>query len=183
MYLSLTVPFCEEFEDDICAIKTMRRAIGFSFLMHYLSLCPKSCTTQEYTGSVDYMSQGKGIIYMLPSKNATYFSLVVRYKAPGTEYVYEEYLTVDFYGMVSVVGGTMGLFIGFSFFNVITFLIDLIKIMYKKYKNQIITEEIISSNMVEVIENQKTQIKYILEQLEILKNDKKIPVGENTLFK
>ena len=102
MYLSLTVPFCEEFEDDICAIKTMRRAIGFSFLMHYLSLCPKSCTTQEYTGSVDYMSQGKGIIYMLPSKNATYFSLVVRYKAPGTEYVYEEYLIVDFYGMVCV---------------------------------------------------------------------------------
>ena len=181
MYLSLTVPFCEEFEDDICAIKTMRRAIGFSFLMHYLSLCPKSCTTQEYTGSVDYMSQGKGIIYMLPSKNATYFSLVVRYKAPGTEYVYEEYLIVDFYGMVGVVGGTLGLFVGFSFFNVITFFIELIKRMYKKYKTPIMTEEMISSNMVKVEENQTTQIQYILDQLE--KHDKEFHAMKNNLYK
>ena len=148
--------------------------------MNYLSLCPKSCSTLEYTGSVDYEAV-KDMIYSRPNKNTTYFSLVVRYKPPGTKFVYEEYLIVDFYGMVGVVGGTLGLFVGFSFFNVITFFIELIKRMYKKYKNPIMTEELISSNMVKVEENQTTQIQYILDQLE--KHDKEFHAMKNNLFK
>ena len=79
----------------------------------------------------------------------------MRYKPPGTETVYEEYLIVDFYGMVGVVGGTLGLFIGLSFFNVITFFIEIIKNIYKKINNKIITEEMISSNIIKVEPNQR----------------------------
>ena len=174
------MPFCEEYDDDVCSLQSLHEFGGSSFLMNYLSLCPKSCSALEYTGSVDYEAS-KGIIYSRPSKNTTYFSLVVRYKPPGTKFVYEEYLIVDFYGMVGVVGGTLGLFVGFSFFNVITFFIELIKRMYKKYKTPIMTEEMISSNMIKVEENQTTQIQYILDQLE--KHDKEFHAMKNNLYK
>ena len=155
------MPFCEEYDDDVCSLQSLHEFGGSSFLMNYLSLCPKSCSALEYTGSVDYEAF-KDVIYSRPSKNTTYFSLVVRYKPPGTEVVYEEYLIVDFYGMVGVVGGTLGLFVGFSFFNIIPFFIDLIKRMYKKYKNPIITEEMISSKMIKSEENENIQIQYIV---------------------
>ena len=41
--------------------------------------------------------------------------------------IYEEYLIFDAIGMIGSVGGTLGLFIGFSFMNVITFLINTIE--------------------------------------------------------
>ena len=155
-------------------------------LNQHLSLCPKSCSTWDYTGSVEAIASKGSAYQLVPSKNTTYFSLVVRYKPPGIATVYEEYLIVDFYGMVGVVGGTLGLFIGFSFFNGITFLIDVIKKMYKKTKNQIISEEMISSNMIRVDENQRCtcdveQMEYVLNQLKKL--DKKIHVMENTQCK
>ena len=161
LFLFLTVPFCEEFDDDICAMYALRNSVGSS-LMQYLSLCPKSCSSLEYTGSVDYLFPFKGIFYRTSNVNTTYFSLVIRYKPPGNEFVYEEYLIVDFYGMVGVVGGTLGLFVGFSFFNIIPFFIDLIKRMYNKYKNPIITEEMISSKMIKGEENENIQIQYIV---------------------
>ena len=147
------MPVCEEYEDKICAMKTLREFLRNVFNQN-LSLCPKSCSAFDYIGSVDYIGE-KGTVYHPPRKNTTFFSLVVRYKPPGTETVYEEYLIVDFYGMVGVVGGTLGLFIGLSFFNVITFFIEIIKNIYKKINNKIITEEMISSNIIKVEPNQR----------------------------
>ena len=37
--------------------------------------------------------------------------------------VYEEYVVYDFNGIVGMVGGSLGLFLGFSFFDVILLLI------------------------------------------------------------
>ena len=42
--------------------------------------------------------------------------------AKGKMNVYEEYLIYDVKGMVGSIGGTLGLFIGFSFYNVIGYL-------------------------------------------------------------
>ena len=83
-------------------------------------MCPKSCFALEYTGYVDYI-QEKGSLYN-PRSNGTYFSLSIRYKTPAMATLHEEYIIIDSYGMVSVVGGTLGIFVGFSFFDVITFL-------------------------------------------------------------
>ena len=179
-----TTVFCESYEEESCFWEVF---YGFN-INPYLTTCQKSCSVLEYSGSVDY-SQEKGYVYQPPYKNTTYFSLVVRYNPPGTETVYEEYLIVDFYGMVGVVGGTLGLFIGFSFFNVITFLIDLVKKMYKKINNQIMAEEIISSNIIKVEENQRStcdfqKMEYVLNQLtnyenQLKKHDKRIHAMEN----
>ena len=42
---------------------------------------------------------------------------------------YEEYLLYDFNGLVGTVGGTLGLFIGFSFYDVIINLTNYLKML------------------------------------------------------
>ena len=70
---------------------------------------------------MDY-TQPFGSVYW-PNPNETYFSLAIRYNSPATVTVHEEYIVIDFYGMFGIVGGTLGLFVGFSFFDVLTYLI------------------------------------------------------------
>ena len=53
------------------------------------------------------------------------FNLKIKYGAPEVVIVYEEYLITDFTVVLGSVGGTLGLFIGFSFFNIISYLIDI----------------------------------------------------------
>ena len=83
-------------------------------------MCPKSCFALEYTGYVDHILE-KGYIYNTRT-NGTYFSLSIRFKTPAMATFHEEYVIIDSYGMVGVVGGTLGIFIGFSFIDVITLL-------------------------------------------------------------
>ena len=94
-------------------------------------MCPKSCSAIEYTGFVDFIGPN-GVVYK-QKPNETYFSLTIRYKPPAMVTLHEEYLIIDFYGMVGVVGGTLGLFVGFSFFDVITLLMK----FYQKVHDQI----------------------------------------------
>ena len=46
--------------------------------------------------------------------------------------VYEEYIIIDAMGMIGSVGGTLGLFIGFSFSNVINLLIGYLQVVLNK---------------------------------------------------
>ena len=39
----------------------------------------------------------------------------------------EEYLLFDNNGMIGSIGGTLGLFVGFSFLNIVTLLVDFLK--------------------------------------------------------
>ena len=101
-------------------------------------MCPKSCSALEYTGYVDYTASNVDITgeygaFYWPKPNETYFSLTIRHKHPATVTINEEYVIIDFYGMVGVVGGTLGLFVGFSFFDVITLLMK----FYQKVHDQI----------------------------------------------
>ena len=83
------------------------------------SLCPaKPCTLLEYNGKIDYWQEK-------PISRKNNFNLKIKYGAPEVVIVHEEYLITDFTGVVGSVGGTLGLFIGFSFFNIISYLIDL----------------------------------------------------------
>ena len=76
--------------------------------------CPKLCTTQEYFGKIDYTDE-KSISENDPNSLILY----LRYSRPRTVSLYEEYLIYDLIGMVGSVGGTLGMFIGFSFYDVI----------------------------------------------------------------
>ena len=46
--------------------------------------------------------------------------------------VYEEYIICDFISMIGSVGGTLGLFIGFSFSNILMHLIGYLKLLFNK---------------------------------------------------
>ena len=58
--------------------------------------------------------------------------------------VKEEYVIYDFVGMISSLGGNLGLFIGFSFFDAFCWLLDLIQ----KWISNINSGKVISSNIV-----------------------------------
>ena len=85
-------------------------------------LCPKSCTIQEYSGEIDYIeSKTEAKV-----ENNT-FAASFRFAAPFTMISYEEYLIYDFNGLVGSVGGTLGIFIGFNFYETIARMIDILK--------------------------------------------------------
>ena len=58
--------------------------------------------------------------------------------------VKEEYVIYDFVGMISSIGGNLGLFIGFSFFDAFCWLLDLIQ----KWISNMNSGKVISSNIV-----------------------------------
>ena len=76
--------------------------------------CPKLCTTQEYFGKIDYTDE-KSVSKTDPNTLILY----LRYSRPRTVSLSEEYLIYDSIGMVGSVGGTLGMFIGFSFYDVV----------------------------------------------------------------
>ena len=51
------------------------------------------------------------------------------YSVSKTKEVYEEYLVYDVAGFIGSFGGTLGLFVGFSFREVANFLIDSIELL------------------------------------------------------
>ena len=62
--------------------------------------------------------------------HTTHFSYSI--KAPATMRVNEEYLIYDFEGLVGSVGGTLGMFIGFSFINVISDILNFFTSLIEK---------------------------------------------------
>ena len=81
--------------------------------------CPRSCSITQYSITNEYVKEYSGdtsayIVYKFASP-----SLMVN--------VFEEYILFDAIGMIGSVGGTLGLFIGFSFSNVITVVIKYVQ--------------------------------------------------------
>ena len=77
----------------------------------------KTCTTIDYSGKImteknDLTSNELGIQY--------------RYTFPLRAKIYQEYLITDTINLIGSVGGLLGLFIGFSFSNIITCLMEYI---------------------------------------------------------
>ena len=83
-------------------------------------ICPISCTRIEYVGrqnSMKYSYPGLTLFWHLESTNVQ---------------VYQEYLIYDEIGMIGSIGGLLGLFLGFSFLNVISYCIGKIQKIYIK---------------------------------------------------
>ena len=82
--------------------------------------CKKSSTTFDISGTIDVEKENKS----QPSYEKLFYFTIA---APGLMKVSEEYLIYDFIGVVASIGGTLGLFIGFSFSNLISFIVNLMK--------------------------------------------------------
>lgn len=78
-------------------------------------VCPKPCTLLQFTerSHLDFESTAS------KSNDRKLFLYYMLARSDKTS-VYEEYLIYDTNGMIGAVGGTLGLFIGFSFSNIAT---------------------------------------------------------------
>ena len=106
---------------------------------------PRSCAITQYSGKM--MSDRIYKKYQI-EKWFGYSQLVqinYYFAKPLVAQVYNEYIIFDTIGMIGAVGGTLGLFIGFSFNNVIDYLLGYLKWfttkIFKKKANSIINQE------------------------------------------
>ena len=106
------IPECNSWEEFLCM------AYNVIYLFHvesqpHKAICPKYCNQLEYTGNVQadlnaYEFTGVGWTHSLSSVTN----------------VNEEYLVYDFSSLVGSVGGTIGIFVGFSVFDLVLLIID-----------------------------------------------------------
>ena len=116
---------CENEDQDHSALNQL---YDYDF---YNSNCPKPCSIIQYTGKLDYWDSWGREPFDLT------FTLYIRFAPPLATTVYEEYLIYDIFGMIGSVGGTLGIFIGFSFSGMLSFIIYIFKnLPYKNIKNK-----------------------------------------------
>ena len=108
---NFSTPICETHEEWVCAWNM----INPSFFNYTENPYPKSCTIVQYSGEVE-------LKYQNDEAYQAYFSY--NFAPPRTVMVQEEYLIYDTIGFLGSIGGALGLCIGFSFSNTITFLLD-----------------------------------------------------------
>ena len=103
-------PKCETMKDYVCNLW-----IAYYTEKNASKICPKHCSKYEYRGKRYHKVGTKNNNY-----NITWF---YRFLSKNFE-VHEEYLLYDTTGLIGSVGGTLGLFTGFSFLEVINNIID-----------------------------------------------------------
>ena len=86
-------------------------------------LVKKPCTRLQYSNIVVESTRK----YRLSS-----IEVRIKFAKPLQVRVKTEYLLMDFLSMIGAVGGTLGLCIGFSFKEVLGFLLDLVRVVLKK---------------------------------------------------
>ena len=92
----------------------------------YQTNCPKPCSIVQYTGRLDAWDSWSR--YDNDSTISAPFTLHIRFAPPVNAKVYEEYLIYDIFGLIGTVGGTLGIFIGFSCRDIV----NLITHMFQK---------------------------------------------------
>ena len=103
-------PACENLENWDC----MRNEMAGIFKWTIRKVCPKHCHKVQYEGIVSYEST---------MENFT--QIQWHYEFPTDDIdVHEEYLIFDAAGLIGSIGGTLGLFIGFSFRDIVEIVFD-----------------------------------------------------------
>ena len=112
-----SIPFCEnDIASDRCTMK-----IVFKIIVH--SPCKKSCSMLQYLGQFAENHPDRSIA----SDKSNYYRL--EYKFPNKNmYVSEEYFIYDIMNVIGSVGGTLGMFIGFSMTGFISLIFTKLRI-------------------------------------------------------
>ena len=104
------IPKCMTKEEEKCAFSAARDILKFSEIQ-------KPCSLIQYSGDFEYWKPEED---GRPIDNST-FSFGWWFPPPGNVKVKEEFLIYDTINLTSAVASTLGMFIGFSFSNVIGF--------------------------------------------------------------
>ena len=108
-----TWPICKTPKENACMAKAMSLELNTNASLE----CPMNCKVLKYSGRkklnpVFTNNSDVEVDYQFPSEEVMYF---------------KEYVIYDFSGMIGSVGGSLGLFIGFSFLDFIFYLINLVE--------------------------------------------------------
>ena len=110
------LPFCQLETDGQC----FREAFNKTLTVKPKVLKP--CTRIHYKGMANIDPSGFGL-----AKKLNQASCRLQFKDPPMTTVKEEYLIYDYVGLVSSVGGTLGICVGISFYGVIETIMDIFK--------------------------------------------------------
>ena len=106
--ISKSVPLCQTEEEFICAYEIVKN-------LQAQSSCLPSCAQLNMEQILDYRES--------QDASDAKRNIFIRYSIPNTEMIVEEeYLVHDFIGMLGSIGGTLGMFIGFSFVGISSFI-------------------------------------------------------------
>ena len=125
-----STPFCQTIKDNKCARNLFHNKIGNkienNFTKNVHSRCKHSCTILQYS-ALEVRNVPKT---MAGSKMESYDLREFKYvfgNADNKMNAFHEYLIYDSMGMIGSVGGTFGMFIGFSMTGVISSIIEFFK--------------------------------------------------------
>ena len=128
--ISNTIPVCETTEEFICAYEIAKKIKNSDSCLHQCSQTNYKLYKSIYTENMtsENAKRNVQIIYRIPLKDMT---------------IQKEYLIHDFIGMLGSIGGTLGMFIGFSFIGVISSLMKYLQkfihyLSFKKNKTNVI---------------------------------------------
>ena len=98
--------------EELCAEKDPK-----PFKLHYnKSECLKPCNITQFTAKLEYKDYGF-------EKNARSLYMVIMYQSSDIN-VFEEYPIYDLSGMLGSIGGSLGICVGFSIFDVLSRIVD-----------------------------------------------------------
>ena len=124
--LSETLPLCQIKSQEMKCAKKVAKNIRKKVLNS--NQCPsKPCQSISYVGEAGTEEITNERLY---KRNFGYF-----FSPPKSVTISEEYLIYDFVGMLGSIGGTLGMFIGFSFFGTLSFLLSQIKTFLVYFQN------------------------------------------------
>ena len=117
------IPLCDTVVEWDCAHKL------YNMVMENITksgICPKLCTVSHYSG--EGLKHGR--------TDSEYFGYWYTIAHPFTATITEEYLIYDTLTVISSVGGTLGMCIGFSFTNIIAYLMTLIQNLISNFQDK-----------------------------------------------
>ena len=121
-----STPFCDNKNDDRCARNIARKMItgkGINFTQEFGNIaCTKACSSLQYSGT--YIIGKPVAAKEYKSLHSFYYEFSnSNNKCP----IFDEYLIHDTMSMIGSVGGTFGMFIGFSMTGFISSIIEFFK--------------------------------------------------------
>ena len=116
--LKFCIPNTEEWHCSNKILRKLRKQLIEN------NTCPRSCTVRYYKGTTQD--------FAFDHNNTMAFNYY--FAPPYVAIIHDEYLLFDFLGLISSVGGTLGIFIGFSFIAIISAFLSYLLSIINKYK-------------------------------------------------
>ena len=98
-----------------------------------IDMCPKACSVLQYSETIILGDRNK--MYR-PNKSDYLRRFAYHFGKLQNVIVHKEYLIYDFVGVIGSAGGTLGLFVGFSFSNIIDTLMIFLKSRCSFFENK-----------------------------------------------